>query len=517
MNTRNRTQSGLTAILLALAAIPACGATTYTAFSLRTAERLLQEGTQKAKVRTLGGIRKVVAVVYDESRGDVVLVGEEGTGEQVGGMDELVMGLRAVLKYGQSPEVTIERTPETERTKRQEVRFEGGIANSRFADYLLDADIDLKEAALGKLRTQAYGLHSYFDMCVKDWRQTGREQAVQCRFVFVPDKERSYAESRAGVGIIRALKIKVRTEVARLPGRTGEDSASGEVQDEVGSRFASDMTAALDNMCRRYKAIDRLDALFRLTGVAEVLKKWKTKDGMDLPCLEYWLDRYLVKTTRTPDTYRLAAREARQGPKKSRRRMVISGGVELRALVHDIKDGSVTALRDFVVKCRPSENALTWPVPLGFALDEMEASSSTPEDVEQMASSSRYGTLGTALRREFSGVRTGATPPGTWNTTAGISSPGTGIGTTNSNLGVTGRYTSPSPSIPALPSTPKYTVPSVPKCTVPSIPSYGTPKVYTPVPSYRPPTVYTPSIPRYQPMNIPTPRPSYTPPSSFRR
>lgn len=510
MNVKNRTQGGLVTILLVLIAIPVYGATTYEAFSLRAAERLFQKGTQRTKVRALGDIGKVVAVVYDESRGDIVLVGEKVKGEQVGSMDELVVGLRAVLKYGQSPEVSIDRTADTERTNKQLVRFEGGIGNTRFGEYLLDADIILKKLGLGKLQAEAYGIHSYFDMCVKDWQQTGQGQGIQSRFVFIPDKERSYAASRAGVGMIKALEIKVQTEVTGLPGQCEGSHAPDGTRDEVGDQFASAITAALENMCGHYKELNRLDALFRLTGVAEILKKWRTKDGMDMPCLEYWLDRYPIKTKKTPETYCLLASEAWQGPKGSRRRMVISGGVELRSLVRDIRDGSLTALKDLVVKCRPSEDALTWPVPLGSALDETEVSINRADDVEHARRSSRYGTLGTTLRREFSGVKTSGTPQRQWNTKQGVPSskdngyqaiPGSGIGNTNSGLGVTGRYAYPSMPKPALPLLPKYEMP----------------RIYTPPQMYKPPTIYVPPMPKYQPMNVTVPKPMYSPRPSFRK
>jgi len=415
MNPINGTRNNLLAIFLLLTAIAPASATNYKAFSLKTAEQLLKRGMQETEVRALGGVSKVVGVVYDEPLCDVVLVGEEGTDEQPVGIDELVTALRAVLKYDRSPEVSIDRTVETERTGKQIVRFEGGIDNTRFGKYLLEADVVLKKLGLGKIQAEMHGIRSYFDMCAEDWRQNGHEHAVQSRFWFKPDKERSYAGSRRGVGVIKTLKIKVDTEVTGLPEGAAGDDIDGKVRDEIGEQFASAMTATLEEISDYYTELARLDALFRLTGVAEILKKWNTKNGVSLYCVEFWLERYPLRAYQTPDTYDLLSSDASRGPEGNSRRMVISGGIELCNLVRDIRDGSFTAFKDLVIKSRPNNNVLTWPVPLGPAWDDTEVLDETKCSTEQtIGQMSPYGTLGTTLRREFLNAATPANSQQNW-------------------------------------------------------------------------------------------------------
>ena len=421
MTTPQRTMC----ILVATALVAAFGdsalaRTEYRAFSMKTASDLIQKRVQETEIRSLGGIRKIAGLVFDEKRQDVILVGELSEVEQVAGLDELVVALRAALTFGHAPEVSIDRAPDTEKTLSQVVRFEAGIEDTRFGQYLLDADVVLKKVGLGKLRTELFGVASYLDMSASDWRKTGQEQPIQTRFWFIPDKERSFAACRAGVGVLRQIKIKVQTEVTGVPGPTGAKGRGSLARDLIGDRFAEAMTASLEDLAdssdRDMRPLKRLDPLFRMTGVAETLKKWKTQHGMDLQCMNFWLDRYAVAPQSTPKRYELVLSEAIQQSEGTRRKMTISGGVQLANVVRDVRDGAFSAFKELVIKTRPSDGALTWPVPLGYAWDSLALGDIGKTDSEDMPGNlPPFGNLGTTFRREFQDTSKPSMIGGAWS------------------------------------------------------------------------------------------------------
>ena len=103
-------------------------------------------------------------MVYDDSRKDLIVVGRIDPARPRVTLDELVVALRAILKQHNWPEVSIDIDEQTSRTGKQKVRFGGGLAGTSVGKAMLDADVVLKELALGYRSAEIWGIRSFFDM-----------------------------------------------------------------------------------------------------------------------------------------------------------------------------------------------------------------------------------------------------------------------------------------------------------------------------------------------------------------
>ncbi len=342
----------------------------FIAFSLNKAEMEMRESGRSHKNRLfeLGGITRPVGIVYDANRSDLIVVGQINEKEQKISLDDFVVALRAISVYKESPLVSIDRSDETETTKRQRVRFEGGIENTKFGKDLLEADIILKKMGVGELRTDIWGVKSYVDMSAEYWNKTGIEDSVSSRFWFKPSKEKSFVGVRDGVVIVKKLVIDVKTEVmGAINSHRPVDDRAGSY-DEIGDRFASAVAANIDDIDSYYSEVKRLDPLFRLVGLAEGIKR----EAFNFkPDINFWLNEYRVEHIETLKDYPLLVKEKRLEKNGENRQMTINGGIELRPLLVDLNAGVVTALRDIVIKSRPEGNPLIWKLPLeGWQLPE---------------------------------------------------------------------------------------------------------------------------------------------------
>jgi len=326
----------------------------FVAYSLKEAEKRLKSGRIDREVTYLGGITHPIAVIYDEEKEDVILVGEVNGGGQQISLDDFVVAMRAILKHKTPPLVSIDRTNETAKTGKQKVRFEGGIENTKFGKDLLEADVILKKMGLGKLRTDIWGVKSYFDMSADEWEKTGKENEVTSRFWFVPSKEGSFVGVRRGVAIVDRLRITVKTEVM----------SANRVRDEIGERFAMMIASNFDDLSTYYAPLKRLDPLFRLTGLAEGINKWHSNFGISLPEAHFWLEEYKVSKVETPKEYPLKKNERTLERNGIRKKLTVDGGIKLEALILELQDKSIDALKEIVMKSRPDGSPLIWEVPL---------------------------------------------------------------------------------------------------------------------------------------------------------
>ena len=169
-----------------------------------------------AEVYQIGGINRPVAVVEDSDMGDVILVGEVTAGEGLS-LDDLVVALRAVCEFGEVPFVSIDWTKDTDRTRKQRVRF-GGASRTPPLVCPFEADVVLKKIALGQVSARVWGVTSYFDLATDRWTKTGVETPLVTRFWFTPFKTESFVAVREGVAVARQLKIVVRMEVMGAAG-----------------------------------------------------------------------------------------------------------------------------------------------------------------------------------------------------------------------------------------------------------------------------------------------------------
>jgi len=335
-----------------------CEAGPFVAYSLREAQKqLMESGRPDADLRELGGMTHLVGVVYDTVGRDWIIVGQINKGHPKITLGDFVVAMRARFIHNEWPLVSIDKTPETRKTGKQTIRFEGGIENSQFAMDLLEADILLKKLALNYLPMEIWGIHSYFAMSVDYTKKGHEEENISTRFWFYPMNPA--LARREGVFALRELRVAVRAQLisARMNGKTVTDLS--QIRDKIGDEFAANLTTHYDDLGAYYPKIKRLKTLFDLVAVAEGLRLLSSQSDMS-----YWLYTYSVPRIETPKDYPLLKQVEQVQVSQRLRVLEMDGGIELKALVSSLQDGDVTALKDAVLLSRPKRNSLTWRVPL---------------------------------------------------------------------------------------------------------------------------------------------------------
>ena len=351
----------LTALLISLLAIayPAtCSAGRFVGYSLKSAEQRIKAcNTPGTGVVELAGITRVVGMVHDPARRDLILVGQAGAAEDKMNLDDFVVALRALLVHNEWPAVSIDRVPDTITTGKQVVRFQGKIAETSFGKQLLESDVALKQLALGTLSAELFGVRSYFDLCLEDIEKNGLGNDINTRFWFHAIEPALVV--RDGVFAIQRLKVGVCTQVmsATIDGEPVRDLRG--VRDPLGETFAGSLTANHADIGLQVPQIARLQSLFDLVAMAAGIEKLPQK-----PNLDFWLREYNVARVDTPDTHPLLTREKQVSVGEAACKLQVDGGVRLRALMIRLRDGDVSALREAVLRSRPSEDALSWSVPI---------------------------------------------------------------------------------------------------------------------------------------------------------
>lgn len=340
----------------------------FMAYSLKEAEKMIKtSGRSNDQVLEVGGITNPVAMVYDESREDLILIGQANPDERKITLDDVTTALRCAFIHNTCPEVSIDKTPETQKTEKQVVSFKGGIADTQYGMDLLEADILLKNIGLGRVRVDTWEVESYVDMCVKNWEDTGNEDYVENRFWFLPD-ESSTVGARQGVSVVKNLKVDVEMEIMNT-GKNGQ-----KVPDQVCAQFSSALTKSYSDISMEFSQLKRLDVLFKLAGLAEGICDLSRQDKTFRPKIDYWLQDFKVLKVKTPTEHPLLIEKRTLG--KSTKTLTIDGGItsKIRTLIPDLKDGSLTALRKIVLISRPYGNHLTWKVPdeIGYMFDGLE-------------------------------------------------------------------------------------------------------------------------------------------------
>jgi len=334
-------------------------ASVYRAFSLVEAQRQLQaKGKPAAEVSEVGGITRPIALVLDASQKDILLIGEADPTKEPMSMDDVVVAMRAILKYEKEPLVSIERSMDTDQTGKQFVRFDGGIENTRFGKDLLECDVLLKKMGLGLLPIPAMGVKSYAEMAADKWKATGGQETFVSRFWFLAS-DTSQVESGDGVALLEDMAVSVKTELIG----TNSDSPNKVSRDEVGEAFAADISGQIEVLSTKHHVLRRLGPLFRIVGLMEALADWRKEGGRQLPDLGYWLDEYRVPIENTPKDVDLLIAPATTR-EQDHVQLILDGGVDTTVLLTEWKAHSKEALQELVLLARPKNNPLSWPVPL---------------------------------------------------------------------------------------------------------------------------------------------------------
>jgi hypothetical protein len=367
--------------------VAAAGEPRFVAFSLGEACRLLAAGQDSPPLGTLGGMTRVGATVYDPAAKDVILIGLAAPSIPTARWDDLVVTLRARILHGEFPLVSIEPTPDTPRTKRQNVRFCEGLKDTSLGEDLLACDVFLKRCSL-ELDPSARvpGVPSYRSLIAQAvgaeaeregakilrlrWSSgktdrpyhgtpAANPRAYQARFWYVR-QEPYVALAKPGESrpeIFRIDELALMVESRRVEG------AETKANQDCRERFAKQCTERLQQACAACEPLKNLKMFYDLAAVADAIDTLRKQE--ELPFLDYLLRGYRVADAKTRRDYPLeeitGVAERSDGGIDL---IYVSGGIALRPEIRILNGGSVVGLRKLVLGSRPSPRALAWEPPL---------------------------------------------------------------------------------------------------------------------------------------------------------
>jgi hypothetical protein len=331
------------------------GAAGGIAFSLSAAERIMRGGgAADGQASTLAGMNGIVGLVFDSAARDAILVGRTVSGAEPLALDDLVAAIRARLVRKEWPLVTIERTPDTVTTGRQEVRFEGGVAGTGYGAKLLAADVTLKQAALGLPPGASGSIPSYFDRCAKRLAEAELTSATS-RFWFHAADASLLA--RENVFVVRDLKIGV--EAVGVEGSAERD--------DLADGFAADFSQHYSEIAARHVEVARLKPLFDLVAIGNGM------ESLPSSASAFWTREYSPRAAATPAEHPLVERREQVSRRGRRLNLELSGGVDTRIFARRLQDGDCRAFQEAVLQTRPRNDSLWWRVPISAWFAESEA------------------------------------------------------------------------------------------------------------------------------------------------
>ncbi len=346
----------------------------FVAYSMKEAEkRLSDSGRGNSELIELGGITDLAGMVYDDKNKDLIIVGQINKGKPPITLDDLVVSMRAVFIYKKTPTVSIDKTPETITSKKQTVNYEGGIENTHLGKDMLDADILLKNLALGKKEVQK--VDSYVSLKANQSQEGKDEEYIASRFWF-KNMTPSLAV-REGVFAIMDMRVGIETEVVYAEDKGVPLQELPGIRDKIGDEFARQAIENLSDISQDFPVLTRAMPILALVSLAKGMETLQ----MDVQ-LDYWLHDYKVPCVETLKYYDLI--EENREINGRNMLLTVSGGFDTNPLVIKLKKGNVTALKEAVLNSRPSGNALIWHPPLeGWQIPGVE-----DIEYEQNASSS---------------------------------------------------------------------------------------------------------------------------------
>jgi len=400
-------------IVLFLSSPNWCLADSIKAFSLREANLLLEGGNAvNEELMTLGGITRLAGMVFDRETGDVILIGKTRKDLPPTTIDDFAVALRCRLLKGQYPRVSIDMDEETAKTGMQEVRFEGGIEETKFGSDFLESDVILKRYSLDLLR-HIHGVEPYLKLYEIATRKQMAEEGhpveqvkwfseeesgkiveqyvgkkasekgiVQSRFWFHVIDDESFIVEQDDVYVIEELRLGVKTETIL---QRGVDASGKKVEggrDDVGEEFSRQFTEHYHNACSEHPLLKRLKVMFDLVCIAEGIAHL----GDERPDLDYLLHRHHVQSEATPKRYPLVHRVGEfRGKDDVSVLAQLSGGISLEAILLALEDGDVNGLKMAVLHSRPDKHSLCWTLPL----DEWKMPNDEPVNSETGVTASR--------------------------------------------------------------------------------------------------------------------------------
>lgn len=347
---------------LPLVALPALGCPpvarfgeTYVAFSVRRAAELFSSGKAPQAAQELAGITAIRGVILDSVQDDLVLVGTRDPDRGALTADDLCVALRARFAHEAWPLVSIDPEQDAQGRMRQTVRFEGGIEGTAFGRSLFDADLRLKEIAMGLAASHVPEVRSYWDLTLDEMREShaSSEVLVNARFWFYPVLP--VVSVRENVAALRGLNVEVFTQVlgAERNGVALDDLT--DFRNEPGTRFAQMVTHAFDSLARKHVAFRRLRGLLELVALSRAIEELPGTGPLD-----YWLSDHRPAHHPVDETIDILERKTEVTVARETREYSLSGGVQLTALALRLDAGDVSALRDVVLGSRPAPETTAW-------------------------------------------------------------------------------------------------------------------------------------------------------------
>ena len=88
----------------------------FAAFSLREAQRRIRSGADTTESASIGNLRRLLGAVHDRINNDVVIVGMLGGDGDPLSLDDFVAAMRAIVRNGEWPLVSIDKADDTTTT-----------------------------------------------------------------------------------------------------------------------------------------------------------------------------------------------------------------------------------------------------------------------------------------------------------------------------------------------------------------------------------------------------------------
>lgn len=329
----------------------------YIAYSLTEAQKELKSSSIRNKeLFELGGITHLAGMIFDRKNNDWIIVGQSFNDYPPITIDDLVVVMRAVFLEQKLPLVSIDGTEETEKTKLQKVRYEGGIEHSQIGKDMVDADILLKRIALEKIKTEIWGTPSYVSLREKLLKSKNGDR-VSSRFWFKNLKP-SLA-IREDVFVLMELELGIDTEVlyAYRNGRSIDNT--NDFIDEAGNIFAQQLMLNINDLSDIYPVLKRPMPVLALVSLLDVMYRHEHH-----PDLRYLMHEYNVHKVKTPKHFKLIEVNNKINIDGKDFIHRISGGLEINPIIVRLKKGYPTAFRDVVLNSRPTKDAILWYPPL---------------------------------------------------------------------------------------------------------------------------------------------------------
>ncbi len=368
------------------------------AFSLSNARNMLSSD----EALNVGHITKVWAVASD-SLGDVIVVGESDPNSPCISLNLLITALKTRNKInstvGDDPGVSIEPFDKSSDMDIQKVRYTGGIEGTDYGRIVFEADLLLKLLSEGFVSSGIEGLPSETDLSIdneKDGRKKEIWESKWDRSWFFPFK----VNYRSGYECVAATSLTVRVknqsdELVRLPrGTTLPDEESirkllSEDPLRTSPLYAKLISQNFEALSKNFPVLQELKNAYALSGLFNDLLKNKPSNEM----LVFWENGFELRNIETPveiPTLRihipgLAYSYGLSGGVSAQffyntEPVASPSGVFADPWTEEVLFKNPVAIRDGAIKSRPSANAVSWVIPLGFG----EPKSWTIELIEKL-------------------------------------------------------------------------------------------------------------------------------------